>query len=192
MWHFQNIFWIIFLSKEYWKAKWEKFYFPKAFSQSLFVTSKHNPYMDHFSYFLFHSLCIIQMNFMDTSVLGNQRLSKWSRVQWILIRKFHRNKYIMPVIQSEEEKGEELGFPPILSFKFYSFGLELLHFTDLVSPLLCENTKLPPMFLFASQLSPVFWATIFQLWFIVYFIDLQIFYVVLWKLKWVDCKQTFK
>lgn len=45
----------------------------------------------------------------------------------------------MPVIQSEQEKGEELGFPPILSFKFYSSGLELLHLTALVSLLLCET-----------------------------------------------------
>jgi len=60
---------------------------------SVFVTSKNNPYMDHFSSFLFHSLCISQVNFMDTRgftirILGNQRLSKWSGVEWILIRKF--------------------------------------------------------------------------------------------------------
>ena len=45
----------------------------------------------------------------------------------------------MPVIQSEEEKGEELGFPPILPFKFYSSGLELLHLTARASLLLCET-----------------------------------------------------
>lgn len=62
----------------------------------------------------------------------------------------------MPVIQSEEEKGEELGFPPILSFKFYSFGLELLHFTDLVSPLLCENHQTSPHVLVCLTIEPSF------------------------------------
>ena len=49
------------------------------------------------------------------------------------------NPNLDPVIQSEEEKGEELGFPPILPFKFYSSGLEHLHLTALAPLLLYET-----------------------------------------------------